>query len=77
MVVGAVAFAAPPLQAAQAVQIVQALVEEQAGVPSLQTRVAALRAALAAVPEATLAATQTPNWTNWPKWSKWSNWANK
>jgi len=52
---------------------------------ALQTRVAAVRAALraaapapadaAAPPSWTLA--QATNWTNWPKWSKWSNWANK
>ncbi len=48
---------------------------------ALKARVAAVRAALQALPAGatgpswTLA--QATNWTNWPKWSKWSNWANK
>lgn len=53
---------------------------------AINTRVAAVRAALTP-PGAASRATQDPagasllaqasNWTNWPKWSKWSNWANK
>lgn len=50
---------------------------------ALQSRITAVRTALAAVaatPEAAAAGwqlAQASNWTNWPKWSKWSNWANK
>jgi hypothetical protein len=59
-----------------------------AQVPSLATRVEAVRATLART-EAGAAAqpgllpgvgglvAQANNWTNWPKWSKWSNWSNK
>jgi len=51
---------------------------------ALQTRIDAVRTALAAAPapaagDAAAGWSLAPanNWTNWPKWSKWSNWANK
>lgn len=54
---------------------------------ALDTRVAAVRAALRQIEAGTSLgagptdgfrlAAQAATWTNWPKWSKWSNWANK
>jgi len=45
---------------------------------ALETRVAAVRSGLAALPQTpTMLVAQAANWNNWPKWSKWSNWANQ